>query len=98
MQPESKLVRKAQDLLTSKGAHVVKIHGGDNPFQAVGIPDLLGCYKGFSLALEAKMPGGKVSRIQQKFLRDHEEAGGISMVFYSIEDLERLLRKLDRKG
>jgi hypothetical protein len=70
---------------------VFKIHGGDNPFQSVGIPDLLCCFYGRFVGLEAKIPGNKPSAIQRATLRQIEAAGGIARVVYSVEDVDKAL-------
>jgi len=95
MQPEAKLVKKIQSYIRRKGGWCVKIHGGDNPFQQVGIPDLLCCYRGRFFALEVKVPGGKVSRLQYQTLRGIREAGGVGAVVSSITEVKRLLEGPD---
>jgi hypothetical protein len=86
-QPEAKLVAKLQAYARSRGAAVFKIHGGDNPFQAAGIPDLIINYQGRFIGAEVKMPGGKISRIQAATLKEIEAARGIAVVVTSVQDL-----------
>jgi hypothetical protein len=90
-QPESRLVKKIQDRIKLLGGFPVKLHGGDNPFQQAGISDLLICYHGMFVAIEAKMPGQKPSALQRTFLRQVKEAGGVAGVAYSVEEAEELL-------
>lgn len=73
----------------------MKVHGGDNPFQEVGIPDILGCYRGWAVAIEAKMPGGKLSVKQVKFLEQWNRAGGYTLVAYNVEEVKALLAEID---
>lgn len=77
---------------------VFNIHGGDNPFQEVGIPDLLCCYSGIFIGLELKVPGGKPSARQRHNLKKIEAAGGYGRVVDSVEEVEHLLERIDRKG
>ena len=96
MQPERRIVQSIQAYLEGLGARCFKIHGGDNPFQEAGIPDLLACYKGRFVGLEVKQPGGKPSKKQLKVLREIEAAGGTGVVVSTVEEVARLMRKLDR--
>ena len=96
-QPEGKLVKKAREFLTSRGARPFKIHGGDNPFQEVGIPDLLCCYRGRFVGLEAKEPGNKPSPVQKAVLHEIVEAGGYAVVFTTVGQVSLLLAKIDRE-
>jgi len=75
-QPESREVKRILQFLRQKGGRWVKIHGGDNPFQEVGIPDILGCYCGRAIAIEAKTPAGRLSVKQRLFLKEWKKAGG----------------------
>lgn len=97
MQPEARLVKRIQDRIRARGGRCFKIHGGDNPFQEAGIPDLLVCYKGVFLGLEVKLPGEDPSTIQRKVLSEIERAGGYAVVVTTVEQVDRLLDKIDRK-
>src|SRR5215472_13337722 len=90
-QPESRIVKQIKYYLESRGARVFKIHGGDNPFQEVGILDLVVCYQGQFLGLEVKMPGNKPSPIQKAIIKQIRASGGIAGVVRSIEDVALLL-------
>jgi hypothetical protein len=96
-QPEGKLYRRIKAYLEGRGAFVVKIHGGDNVFQEAGLPDLFVCYKGYFIGLEVKTDVGKPSPRQLAVLRRIERAGGVGEVVTSVEQVERILTKLDRK-
>src|SRR5215831_832083 len=90
-QPEARIVRIIKAYLESRGARVFKIHGGDNPFQEAGIPDLIVCYQGQFIGLEVKIPGNKPSPIQRTIIKQIKASGGIAAVVYSIEDVALLL-------
>jgi len=97
-QPESRLARRIKKYLQDEGAAVFNIHGGDNPFQEVGIPDLLACYRGQFIGLELKLPGEKPSPRQEVVLRRIRKAGGIGTVVHSVDEVESVLRRTTRKG
>jgi hypothetical protein len=96
-QPESREVKKILEFLRAKGGRWVKIHGGDNPFQEVGIPDILGCYRGKAIAIEAKTPAGQLSVKQRLFLKEWGEAGGYSLVATSLASVKRFIANIDRE-
>lgn len=93
-QPEGKLKKRIKAYLESRGALVYAIHGGGDPYQEGGIPDLLVCWQGHFLGLEIKdTRGEKPSKLQEFQLRRIKRAGGISSVVYSVEDVIDLLAK-----
>jgi hypothetical protein len=96
-QPEAKTSKKIRDYLRKRGARVVNIHGGDNPFQEVGVSDFLGCYRSRALAIETKTPAGKLSVKQERFLRSWREAGGYAIVATSVADVKSLLDRIDEE-
>ena len=97
MQPESRILKKILEYLRGKGGRWVKIHGGDNPFQESGIPDILGVYRGRAIAIEVKTPVGVLSVKQRLFLRDWENAGGISLVADRLAVVKRLIASIDEE-
>jgi hypothetical protein len=97
MQPEARIVKRIQQKISERGGRCFKIHGGDNPFQEAGIPDILVCYKGYFLGLEVKQPGEEPSPMQRKVLHEIERAGGIGQVISTVAEAMRILDKLDRK-
>lgn len=84
------IIRHAQ----GRGAYVIKTHGGTAGRN--GIPDLILCYHGRFVAVEAKQAGGRVSRLQQHELGLVEAAGGAAIVAYSVQDVRALLDQLDQ--
>jgi hypothetical protein len=99
MPPEARLVGRIQRLIEEKGGRPFKIVGQDEGYQEAGIPDLLICYRGYFVGIEVKQPGAEnnVSPRQRHVLRQIEAAGGITAVVSSVEEVARLLSKLDRK-
>jgi len=47
------------------------------PYGQRGVPDILGCYKGFFFGMEIKKPGGKLTPLQQHAAKLIMEAGGV---------------------
>ncbi len=75
----------------------MKVHGGDNPFQEVGIPDILGCYRGRAVAIEVKTPAGKLSVKQARFLEQWQAAGGHTLVATTVVDVQILIETIDKE-
>jgi hypothetical protein len=96
-QPEGKLVSATRKLLRDKGARPFKIQGDSDNFQEVGIPDLLCCYRGRFVGLEAKMPGGKASAKQIAVLNEIADAGGYAAIFTTVGQVSLLLEVIDRE-
>ena len=88
-QPEARLSRRIIQKWREMGAWCFKVHG--NEFQPSGIPDICGIYEGYSVWCETKMPGGKLSSIQQFRIRRIREAGGLVVVAQSWQDAVQLL-------
>lgn len=86
---EKAIENKIKSYLKNKGAYYVKYHG--NQFSQVGVADILACYKGRFIAIEVKNEKGKTSPLQdvnQKLVRD---AGGISIVARSVEEVAKVI-------
>jgi len=96
-QPEGKLVAATRSLLRSKGARPFKIQGDSDNFQEVGIPDILCCYRGWFVGLEAKMPGNTATAKQNAVLDEIAEADGYAIVFTTVEQVASLLAKIDQE-
>lgn len=67
---------------------VIKIHDK----YTSGISDLIICHRGKFVAIELKVGNNKPTKLQELFLMQIEEAGGVVGVAYSIEDVERILK------
>lgn len=88
-QPESRLSRRIQDAIRSRGGFVYKVHGG--PMTMVGLPDITGVWKGYSIWIEAKMPGNKPTPRQLHVHECIRKSGGHVLVAYSVEEVMRWL-------
>lgn len=91
---EGTLVAKIKKYLIKNGAYCENIWGGG--FQAAGIPDIIACYKGVFLGIEVKLDYNKPSEIQKAKLKLINNAGGIGIVAYSIDDVTEVLKEVDR--
>ena len=70
-----------------------KEHGG--PYGTSGIPDIICCYKGRFLGLEAKLPGGKLTALQRRALDRINAAGGIGRRVESVDDVKAVIAQAD---
>lgn len=66
----------------------IKIHG--NAYTEAGTPDIMGCIEGRAFFLELKVPGKKPTAIQERRLREWKEAGAITGVVTSIEEVRAI--------
>lgn len=96
-QPEGKLVKKQKDLIIERGGRPFKIHGSDEGFQEIGIPDLLICYRGRFVGIESKMPGGKLRPAQRVVLHEIFKAGGVAAVCETVKEVDEILSYLDKR-
>lgn len=77
------------------GVKAEKTHGG--MYGRAGKPDISGCVNGRRFEIEVKRPGNKPTKLQLKELREWEEAGAITGVAYSLEDVKELLKDVIRE-
>ena len=84
--------------LASLGSYVFfwKEHGG--PYGTSGIPDIICCYKGRFLGLEAKLPGGKLTALQRRALDKINAAGGIGRRVESVDDVKAVIAQADAEA
>ena len=86
---EKNIENNIKRYLKSKGAYYVKYFG--NQFSQVGVPDILCCYKGRFIGIEVKNETGKTSPLQDVNLMQIKQAGGISLVARSVEDVKQVI-------
>ena len=73
-----------------KGGRAVTGGGYSKP----GDPDLIACFRGRYVAIEAKTPTGAQSPIQKKRMKEIQEAGGIYILARSVEDVAEVIEEL----
>ena len=70
-----------------------KEHGGQ--YGTAGIPDIIACYKGRFVALEAKAGKNKPTKLQAATIDKIRQAGGEAAVVYSIEDVKAVISGME---
>jgi penicillin-binding protein-related factor A (putative recombinase) len=70
--------------------YAVKTRGD---YRQGGQPDIIGCYKGRALALEVKRPGGKATALQLAILAKWQQAGAVTGVIRSVEEVKKIMEK-----
>ena len=93
MVKESVFVSKIKSYLRENGAYCEKIWGGG--FQSAGIPDIIACYRGIFVGLEAKVGKNKASEIQKVKIKQINDAGGFAAVVYTLDDVKDILQAID---
>ena len=94
---EKDIVAAIQRYLSTLGDDVFfwKEHGG--PYGVSGVPDIICCYRGRFLGLEAKLPGGRLTALQKRALERINRAGGIARRVESVDDVKAIIAQADRK-
>ena len=94
---ERDIVAAIKRYLASLGSDVFfwKEHGG--PYGTSGVPDIICCYKGRFLGLEAKLPGGRLTELQKRALDKINRAGGIARRVESVDDVRAVIRLADEE-
>ena len=93
MTPESKLKKELKQLLNDRGAYWVAVAGGT--YAKPGDPDIVACYKGRFIAIEAKTYEGSQSEWQKFRQSQVNSAQGIYTVVKTVDALSELLDTLD---
>ena len=60
-----------------------------------GVPDIICCYKGRFLGLECKLPGGRLTERQKRAIEKINRAGGVACRVESVEDVKRMIERVD---
>lgn len=98
---ESALSKKIARRIRDRGGWARKIPGGPH---GAGLPDVIGCYRGYMLGLEVKRPGKEstVTTLQRETLNAMKTGGAIAVVITSVRHVDRILDRIDqikdRKG
>ena len=92
---ERDIVTAIKRYLASLGSDVFfwKEHGG--PYGTSGVPDIICCYKGRFLGLEVKLPTGRLTELQKRAIHRINQAGGIACRVESVEDVKRVIERVD---
>jgi len=60
-----------------------------------GVSDILGLYRGIFVAIEVKYGKNKVTKLQENFLMQVAQRGGLAIIAYSLEDVKKFFNALD---
>lgn len=103
MTPEGKLKKKVKEYLKSRDAYYYM--PVQNGMGVVGIPDLVGCYKGLFFGIETKAPvmkprskekrWAKATPNQQRQLEAITKAGGFADVVDDLSQVEDMFAAMD---
>ena len=66
-----------------------KTHGG--MYGTAGIPDIIACIDGRFYAFEVKLPGGRLTRLQDVTLNKIKAAGGVAVMVTSVDEVKQAL-------
>ena len=92
---ERDIVTAIRKYLASLGSDVFfwKEHG--SVYGTNGVPDIICCYKGRFLGLECKLPGGRLTKLQKRTIDKINRAGGVACRVESVEDVKRVIERVD---
>ena len=87
---ESQLIQNIRKYLaTLPECFFWKEHGGQ--YGTAGIPDIIVCYKGRFIALEAKVGKNQPTRLQAATIDPIRRAGGIACVVRSVDEVKEIM-------
>lgn len=95
-QPESKLVDAGIKALRKRGAAAIKIHG--SAYSRKGEPDVIGVYRGWPFAIEAKQPGEEPSPMQWVRLSEWAQAGARVGIATCTDDFLAIAIRNEERG
>lgn len=89
MPRESVFVRRLLLKLREHGVFTFKTHG--SMYQMAGLPDVVGCCRGYFFAFECKLPGEQPTKLQSYIGKQIQAAGGIFAVVTTLEEAHAAL-------
>lgn len=92
---EAALSKKIAKRIRDRGGWARKIPGGPT---GAGLPDIVACYRGYGLWIETKLPGKEktLTTLQKLTLDAICAAGGIARMVVSVQEVDRILDKIDK--
>ena len=92
---ELELSQRVRDYFRSLAPEVKAIRIAQSQYSGTtGTSDWLLCIKGNFVALELKIGDNKPTKKQDLFLREIIDAGGISLVCYSLDEVQKKIESL----
>lgn len=92
-QKEGSLQERIQKFIKQRGGYCFKNHG--DMATEPGRPDIVCCYKGLFVAIEAKVDNNKPSPSQGIHCRNIWKAGGIACIVWDVSEVDLLLNAID---
>jgi len=87
---EKTLQAKIIKYMRSEGAWIVKYPGG--AYAEVGVPDLVGCFKGRFFAFEVKVGNNYASEMQKHQIGLIQSSGGYAFIVYSMKKVMEIVK------
>ena len=92
---ERDLIAAIRRYLASLGSDIFYFKEHGSAYGANGVPDIVCCYKGRFLGLEAKLPAGRLTELQKRAIDRINRAGGIARRVESVEDVKVVVCQAD---
>ena len=94
MKSEKDVKKEIKKILHARGAY--EFSAMMNGFGRAGVPDIIACYKGTFVAVEAKFGKNKTTMAQDEELRLINASGGIALIINenNLQDLTNVLDQL----
>lgn|SRR5574343_808509 len=89
---ESSLQSKIIKYLKENGCYVVKVVTATR----AGVPDILACYNGMFIGIEAKLNPKDITELQKYNIDKIKEAGGVALCISNMEQVYRLMLELNK--
>ncbi len=91
---EAELIKKIKKYLaTVPECFCWKEHGGQ--YGTAGIPDIICCFRGRFVALEAKVEKNTPTKLQQATIEQIRAAGGVAEVVYSVDEAKTIITRME---
>ena len=88
------LCRDIMRFIRLVGGYAVQYHPAGG---TAGTPDILACYKGRSLVVEAKRDGDKPTPLQRKRIAQWKEAGAVSFWTTDVQLVKDAISEIDKE-
>ena len=83
-------------LKTVHGCFAWKEHGG--MYGTSGLPDIICCYHGRFVGLEVKVPGNKLTTLQERTITKINNAGGIAAMVTGVDEVKTIIERIRRSS
>jgi Holliday junction resolvase len=90
---ESSFQQRIQKTVRQRGGWAMKVHGGI--YGRKGANDIVVCYRGYFLGIEAKVEDNEPTKLQQHEIELVRKARGVSLVVRSYSELCKILDVMD---